>query len=83
MAIGFPATSLALIGCDPGQTVVDTTAAKYVWEWAGFPQYYIPLADVRPDVLVDEDHVQELKRGKARRHGVRAWRSAGTANASA
>ena len=53
------------------QTVLDTTSALYVWEWPYYPQYYIPLADVRPDVLVDENHVQELKRGKARRHGVR------------
>ena len=30
-----------------GKTVVDTTAARYVWEWPPFPQYYVPLADVR------------------------------------
>ena len=47
-----------------GRTIVDTTGARYVWEWPGFPQFYIPLADVQPDALVDE-----------RRHrGDPAWR---------
>ena len=54
-----------------GETVLDTTNALYVWETTHYPQFYIPLADVRPDVLVDEDHVQRLKRGTARRHGLR------------
>jgi uncharacterized protein (DUF427 family) len=51
--------------------VFDTTHALYVWEWEHYPQYYIPLADVRPDVLVDEDHPQRLRRGTTRRHGLR------------
>lgn len=55
-----------------GEVVLDTTRALYVWEWQPYPQYYIPLADVRSGVLVDENHVQELKRGKARRHGLTA-----------
>ncbi len=54
-----------------GEVVLDTTRALYVWEWQPYPQFYVPLADVRPDVLVDEDHVQQLKRGRARRHGLR------------
>jgi uncharacterized protein (DUF427 family) len=55
-----------------GDTVVfDTTNAIYVWEWTHYPQYYVPLADVHPDALVDEDHPQQLKRGTARRHGLR------------
>jgi uncharacterized protein (DUF427 family) len=29
-----------------GQVVFDTTAARYVWEWPYYPQYYVPLADV-------------------------------------
>ncbi len=37
-----------------GVTVLDTTRALYVWEWPNYPQYYVPLADVRADVLVDE-----------------------------
>jgi uncharacterized protein (DUF427 family) len=54
-----------------GQTVLDTTAAKYVWEWPGFPQYYVPLADVRPGALVDEGDVEETPRGDMKVHGVR------------
>ncbi|HEY7814387.1 MAG TPA: DUF427 domain-containing protein, partial [Nakamurella sp.] len=30
-----------------GRTVLDTTRARYVWEWPHYPQYYIPLNDVR------------------------------------
>ena len=54
-----------------GVLVVDTVRALYVWEWANYPQYYIPSADVRPGALVDEGHVQQTRRGSARRQGVR------------
>ena len=54
-----------------GTTVFDTTRALYVWEWPNYPQYYVPLADVDPAVLVDEQHSQRLKRGTAHRHGLR------------
>jgi uncharacterized protein (DUF427 family) len=54
-----------------GQTVVDTTAARYVWEWPNFPQYYVPLADVAPDVLIDEQEIKETPRGDAKRYGLR------------
>jgi uncharacterized protein (DUF427 family) len=55
-----------------GSTVVfDTTRALYVWEWPPYPQYYLPLADVDPAVLVDEQHEQRLHHGIARRHGLR------------
>lgn len=53
-----------------GEVVLDTTSALYVWEWPHFPQYYIPIADVKPSVLVDEHHEQKLSRGTARRHGL-------------
>ena len=53
-----------------GWTVFDTTRALYVWEWPNYPQYYIPLGDVSPDVLVDEQHAQRLHRGTARLHGL-------------
>ena len=55
-----------------GEVVLDTTNALYVWEWPYYPQYYIPVADLKPDVLDDEQHVQELQFGKARRHGLQA-----------
>jgi uncharacterized protein (DUF427 family) len=54
-----------------GRTVVDTTAARYVWEWPPFPQFYIPLADVTPDVLIDEQEIEETPRGDAKRYGLR------------
>jgi uncharacterized protein (DUF427 family) len=54
-----------------GEVVLDTTSAVYVWEWANYPQYYIPLVDVSADALVDEQHAQRLKRGTAARHGLR------------
>ena len=52
-------------------TILDTTRAMYVWEWPNYPQYYIPVADVDPAVLVDEQHPQRLSRGTARRHSIR------------
>jgi uncharacterized protein (DUF427 family) len=58
----------ALLG---GKVVFDTTSALYVWEWPNYPQYYIPVADVNAAVMVDEDHIQHLHRGAARRHGLR------------
>jgi len=54
-----------------GEVVLDTTEALYVWEWPNYPQYYVPVTDVTPAVLVDEQHVQKLRRGTARRHGLR------------
>jgi uncharacterized protein (DUF427 family) len=58
-----------------GVAVLDTTSALYVWEWANYPQYYIPLADVNPTVLVDEERPEHLSRGSARRYGVRVGAS--------
>jgi len=40
------------------EKVLDTTRALYVWEWPHYPQYYVPLADVRSDLLVNEGHTQ-------------------------
>jgi len=54
-----------------GQTVVDTTRALYVWEWPNYPQYYIPLADIRPDLLVSEGHSQHSPLGAVEIHGLR------------
>lgn len=50
--------------------VVDTTSALYVWEWAHYPQYYVPLGDVNPEALVDEHHEERLSRGTACRFGL-------------
>jgi uncharacterized protein (DUF427 family) len=53
-----------------GRVVLDTISALYVWEWERYPQYYIPVTDIDPAVLVDERHEQHLSRGTARRYGL-------------
>jgi uncharacterized protein (DUF427 family) len=58
-----------------GVAVLDTVRALYVWEWPNYPQYYIPLADIDPAVLVDEEKPEHLRRGVARRHGLRVGES--------
>ena len=56
-----------------GQKVLDTTQALYVWEWPNYPQYYIPLADVRQELLVAEGHTQQTGRGLVELRGLRGW----------
>ena len=48
------------------ELLFDTTAARYVWEVPHYPQYYIPRADVRTDLLHDEDHPQRVQFGPSR-----------------
>ena len=48
------------------ELVFDTTAARYVWEIPNYPQYYIPISDVRPQFLLDEDHPQKVQFGPSR-----------------
>ncbi len=55
-----------------GEKVLDTTRALYVWEWPNYPQYYIPLADVRADVLDPDGHAQQTARGVVQVRGLRA-----------
>lgn len=56
--------------------VFDTTRARYVWEEPYYPQYYIPLADVRMEYLRDEDHPQRLQLGSSRLHSLTTDRRA-------
>jgi uncharacterized protein (DUF427 family) len=58
-------------GVFAGRTIFDTTAARYVWEFPYYPQYYIPVADIDATCLHDEGRDQHLKRGTARRYGLR------------
>jgi uncharacterized protein (DUF427 family) len=51
--------------------VVDTTSARYVWEWPNYPQYYVPLTDVAPGVLVDEHRTEQVAGVTAEHHGLR------------
>jgi uncharacterized protein (DUF427 family) len=54
------------------EKVLDTSRALYVWEWAHYPQYYIPLTDVRPGLLVSEGHTQQTGRGLVELHALQA-----------
>lgn len=54
-----------------GAPVFDTTRARYVWEWPFYPQYYVPVDDIAPDLLIDEQRTQKLKRGVAAVYGLR------------
>jgi uncharacterized protein (DUF427 family) len=48
-----------------GLVVVDTMAARYVWEWAHYPQYYLPRADVAEHLLVTDGRTEGTPRGSA------------------
>jgi uncharacterized protein (DUF427 family) len=50
--------------------VFDTTRARYVWEVPYYPQYYIPISDVRMEHLLDEDHPQRVQLGLSRLHSL-------------
>jgi uncharacterized protein (DUF427 family) len=52
------------------ELVFDTTAARYVWELPYYPQYYIPLADVRAGFLHDEEHPQRVQFGPSRLYSL-------------
>ena len=54
-----------------GRVVLDTTRAVYLWEKPHYPQFYIPIGDLEPAVVVDDEHVQRLSRGTARRLSLR------------
>ena len=45
-------------------------SARYVWEVPYYPQYYIPLADVRTEFLRDENHPQKVQFGPSRLHSL-------------
>jgi uncharacterized protein (DUF427 family) len=47
------------------QTVLDTTAALYLWEWPYYPQYQIPRADIDSIALTVRDDARGLPHGTA------------------
>jgi uncharacterized protein (DUF427 family) len=77
----YPAVITALNHVEPvprrvraflgGERVLDTTRALYVWEWPYYPQFYIPLPDVRRDLLDAEGHTQQTGRGVVEVRGLR------------
>jgi uncharacterized protein (DUF427 family) len=52
------------------ELVFDTTEARYVWEVPYYPQYYVPLTDVRTELLRDEGHAQTVQFGSSRLHSL-------------
>jgi uncharacterized protein (DUF427 family) len=55
-----------------GTVIVDTDDALYVWEWPGYPQYYVPVGDVADGVLHATATVKESStRGTAAHYTVR------------
>jgi uncharacterized protein (DUF427 family) len=64
-----------------GELVADTTEPLLVWESRYYPTYYIPLADVRAELLEEDDVVHSPSRGDGRRLTVAAGdsRAAGAA----
>ena len=52
------------------ELLFDTTAARYVWEVPYYPQYYIPLTDVRTEFLRDENHPQKVQFGSSLLHSL-------------
>lgn len=52
------------------ELVFDTTAARYVWEVPYYPHYYVPLADVRAELLRDENRPQRAQFGPSRLHAL-------------
>ncbi|OLR93610.1 DUF427 domain-containing protein [Actinokineospora bangkokensis] len=54
-----------------GQLVVDTLRPVLVWEWTRYPTYYVPVEDVRAE-LVPTGEVLPTGRGRAAVHDLRA-----------
>jgi uncharacterized protein (DUF427 family) len=55
-----------------GQLVLDTTRALYLWERPFYPQFLIPVEDVDPAALGEEEETQRLERGTVARVGLHA-----------
>ena len=53
------------------RAVVDSTRALYAWEWPYYPQYYFPLDDVAPGLLIGEDRYEEGPFGPFEWHTLR------------
>jgi uncharacterized protein (DUF427 family) len=53
-----------------GRCVLETSRAYYVWEWPGYPQYYVPVDDVAPGLLADEGVTEDRVPGAGHRHRV-------------
>ncbi|MCK5753677.1 MAG: DUF427 domain-containing protein [Mycobacterium sp.] len=52
------------------ELIFDTMSARYVWEVPYYPQYYIPLNDVQPSALQDDNHSQTVQFGPSKLFSV-------------
>ena len=78
--IDYPATIAEVNRVEPvprriraflaGDTVLDTTRALYVWEQVSYPQYYIPVEDVRGGALLPEGQVRQSRQGTVEMHAL-------------
>lgn len=57
-------------GMRHGVLVFDTIGASYVWEHAAYPQYWVPLADVTPGLLVPEGFHQQSPWGSVETYAL-------------
>ncbi|MDX2381736.1 MAG: DUF427 domain-containing protein [Acidimicrobiia bacterium] len=46
-----------------GQTVVDTTASRFVWEHAYYPAWYIPSEDIAGELVANGETFESARRG--------------------
>lgn len=53
-----------------GDTVLDTVRARYVWEHPYYPAFYIPAADVRADLLIDDGVAEDSPQGVRQRRSI-------------
>ncbi len=50
------------------ETVIDTIDGLYVWEWANYPQYYVPHRHVREDLMASDGREEDSPRGRVRHY---------------
>ncbi len=57
-------------GVHRGRVVVDSRAARYVWEHHHYPQWYFPIADVAAELRPNGDTFESSLRGTGVRHDL-------------
>ncbi len=45
------------------RVVADTLEARYVWEWAYYPQFYVPRGDVDEGLMASDGRIEETPQG--------------------
>src|ERR1700684_1274929 len=58
-----------------GELVADTRAPLLVWEAPYYPSYYVPVGDVRADLIPTGETAHSPSRGEAAMYDVKASRS--------